>query len=44
MSEPTPYEKFRALAKKVVSVPKGELDKRKRRPKKRRVDTRKPQA
>jgi len=39
--EPTPYEKFKALAKKVVAVPKAEVAKgestyRKRRMKKRR--------
>jgi hypothetical protein len=28
MSDPTPYERFKALAKKVVSVPKAEVDKR----------------
>jgi hypothetical protein len=29
MSDETPYERFRALVKKVVSVPKAEVDKRK---------------
>ena len=28
MSEPTPFEKFRGLAKQVVSVPKSEFDRR----------------
>lgn len=40
MSEPTPYEKFKALAKKIVTTPKAEVDKResvnrKRAPKRR---------
>ena len=28
MSEPTPFEKFKALAKKVVTTPKAEVDRR----------------
>jgi hypothetical protein len=28
MSEPTPFERFKALAKKVVTTPKAEVEKR----------------
>jgi hypothetical protein len=36
----TPYERFKALAKKVVSVPKAEIDKRESAYRKRRAKSR----
>jgi hypothetical protein len=39
--EPTPFQKFEALARQVMSVPKAEIDKRAERARKEREERRK---
>ena len=40
-TEPTPFEKFRAFAQQVISVPKAEIDRREAEYKKRRAESKK---